>query len=316
MSGNSVVYFGEEIDISHNNASMFGGGILIQSSHLVGTLVKFENNQAYFGGGISLANSTMNNVVDDGSELGSNESVIVFLLNQANYGGAIYVDDNKEPAAVCSSDLVYQAGCFFQNITSGLMFKLHNNSATVRGDDLFGGLLDRCTVFKSTNSSEIEASGTARFISISSIEDFHTVSSLKAVRVCPCNDSQPNCTQEVHPIQIEQANVNVFTIPLAAVDQVDHPVSATVLSRFKDGTVSASQTVQAISTTCSNVDFQVSFPKVANQYKLSIFADGPCNDKSISSLIVDINVTDCFAHPDSCHKITAQAVAASVIRSF
>ena len=301
LSSNSKMYFEEEIDIHHNSVGMFGGGIhAIDSFIIIGdTLLTFESNQAIFGGGLSLANSMI--LMHNGSDLGNTDSFIIFVLNQADYGGAIYVDDDKEPAAVCSSDSdlptrVYQPRCFFYNITSGLKFKFKNNTAAVRGADLFGGLLDRCSV-KSMNSSETEMNGTARFLNISSIEDFHTISS-KAVRVCPCSrDNRPDCIQEVHAIQIERGKINVFTIQLAAVDQVGHPVAAMILSRFKNSIVSESQTVQTNPTTCSNVEFQVSFPRTANQYRLAVFVDGPCNDRSISSLTVDIDVIDCVCPP-------------------
>ena len=219
------------------------------------------------------------------------------MLNQADYGGAIYVDDDKEPTAVCSGGLLYQAGCFFQNITNGLMINLTKNVAAVRGGDLFGGLLDRCTVVNSANSSEVEMNGTSRFLNISSIENFDTISS-KAVRVCLCIYDLPGCTQETYLIPIEQAKVNEFTVHLAAVDQVGHPVTeAMILSKFNDGIVSASRTVQTNSTSCSSLEFQVTFPEASKQYKLSIFADGPCNNKSISTLTFDLDVVHCFCPP-------------------
>ena len=72
---------------------------------------------------------------------------------------------------------------------------------------------------------------------------------------------------------------------------------AMILSKFNDGIVSASQTVQTNSTSCSSLEFQVTFPEAAKQYKLSIFADGPCNNKSISTLTFDLNVIHCFCPP-------------------
>ena len=303
LSNNSTLLFGEETDINHNKAALFGGGVYTTNSLITisSSVVNFNSNRAKFGGGLGLASSKINNVIDEYST--NVGSVINFMLNQADkYGGALYVDDDWESDDICLSDLFLKmypdtSGCFFQNVISGLMINFSHNSANASGHDLFGGLLDRCTVVVSTNFSEIEASGTARFLNISNIENFnHTVSS-KAVRVCPCNGIQPNCSQEAYQIEMKRGKVNVFSILLAAVDQVHQPVGAMISSEFEDDTVSVSQTVQSKSTDCSNVEFQASFPEVSKEYKLSVFADGPCNNKSISSFVININVTDCFCPP-------------------
>lgn len=298
LSGNSMLYIGEEANISHNNASMFGGGIYAIDSLITisNTLVEISSNQANFGGGLCLANSTIDNAVDD---LDNVESVINFTLNKAEFGGAMYVDDDRESSAVCSGKQITDniSGCFFQDVKNGLMINLNNNSAK-HGQDLFGGLLDRCTVAVITNSSKWEASGDSHFLSISSIKTFDTVSS-KAVRVCICNENQPNCTQETHSISIRRGKINTFTLQLAAVDQVSQPVPAMISSRFTDDSISASQTVRASSTTCTDVEFQVSFPKMSKtvSYTLHIFSNGPCSDKDKSAFSVDVNVSDCSCPP-------------------
>ena len=286
----SSLYFGQKTSISHNQVGMFGGGIhAVNSSITIGSTVQFNSNEAKFGGGISLVNSKLHN-----EGIVSN---VNFVSNHAVYGGALYVDDESE-TAVCSSDPrtgVYSnaSGCFFQDVTESLMINFNNNFANVSGHNLYGGLLDRCTVISDTNPSRLEPGGTIRLIEISNIRNYDTISS-QPVRVCLCKDNEPDCSQETYSIQIRRGKINIFTIPLAAVDQISQTVAATFQSRFRDPAVSVSQTVQRNSTKCYNLEYQVSFPNVSKEhYELSVYADSSCDDKSFSSFSIGINVISC-----------------------
>ncbi len=88
-------------------------------------------------------------------------STAVFNENIADYGGAVYVADDTN-TGMCSSGQKHtltaatQSECFFQlaSITKPKnniaiitdAFDFNKNRATHLGADLFGGLLDRCTV--------------------------------------------------------------------------------------------------------------------------------------------------------------------------
>ena len=85
----------------------------------------------------------------------------MFTKNTADYGGAIYVADDTN-IGMCSSGQKHtltaatQSKCFFQltsvtNPKDNLAvitdaFNFNKNTANYLGADLFGGLLDRCTV--------------------------------------------------------------------------------------------------------------------------------------------------------------------------
>ena len=105
---------------------------------------------------------------------------INFSSNQAEFGGALYVDDrNKHAHPVCygnpyTGEYPIMSGCFFQKATKRLrIYFSDNNYANISGYDLFGGLLDRCAI--SNGSSAINALDFLK--KISSIETFDTVSS-------------------------------------------------------------------------------------------------------------------------------------------
>ena len=292
---NSHLFLGMDTKINDNEASELGGGVYaVNSSITVKSMVTFYNNEGMNGGGISLENSKLYDVIDEDMVFAIN-----FVSNQAMYGGAIYYRDDKAQGYVCSSDPFIgdystYSGCFFENVTNGLMINFDNNNATYGGSDLFGGLLDRCRVVNPENHFTLQPNGIVKLKDISNITSFETISS-KPVRVCLCQNSVPDCNQQNYSIEIKDKNG--FIVPIAAVDQVQHIVSATIHSKFKDVKVSESQTVQRINANCSNLEYQVSFPRVRENYELIIHAEGPCNNKGISTLNVSIYVDDCSCPP-------------------
>ena len=78
---------------------------------------------------------------------------VIFTANGADYGGAVYTDDDTN-SGTCASDT--KTECFFQvlalyvneadsNIKTQSMH-FSQNSANISGSTLYGGLLDRCAV--------------------------------------------------------------------------------------------------------------------------------------------------------------------------
>ena len=100
-----------------------------------------------------------------------------------------------------------------------------------------------------------------------------------------------------------------FKISLAAVDQVNRSVRATVQSQFVNLTVPESQTVQKISANCTDLEYQVAFPSAQAKYELIAYAWGPCGNRSISKIITTIAVHGCtcangFVQADNTTKCT------------
>ena len=298
----SKLGFEQETTLCHNQAGKSGGGIYAFNSSIMvnNTSIHFDSNQANSSGGaLSLSKSTLNNNIIDLSSGDGMVSDIDLTLNRAMYGGALYVSDAYESDDdACSIDRqtrMYHR-CFFSNIATGLMINFNNNSAA-SGQNLYGGLLDRCTVVSDKNSSMQQSNGIARFKDITNIESFDTISS-EPVRVCLCNlsdsEHEPDCSQRTFSISMKRGIINEFYISLVAVNQINRSVDATLLSRFVNDTISASQAVRLSNTSkCSNVEFKMSFPDVSNEYQLKIFADGPCSDDNISSFHIDIYISEC-----------------------
>ena len=124
-----------------------------------------------------------------------------------------------------SSITIKVAASFTENVTNGLNFT--NNYANFSGHNLYGGLLDRCAVATNKNISNSESNVVAR---LKEMTDIITVSS-KAARVCLCKNNTPDCNQLTHSIQVKR--VNIFIIPVVAIDQVNSVINSTIHSSFK-----------------------------------------------------------------------------------
>ena len=294
----SVIYFTNNTTIGRNKANHSGGGVMANNSTLfIGSPVNILSNWALqSGGGVSLANSKIN---------GYSEKAPVnftFDANHAHLGEALYVDDDDINSAVCSSDPLLRpysklSGCFFSNVTNGLHFRFVQDIAIKTGSStIYGGLMDRCTVASFSNDSKLEQTAIDRFKEITNISEFNveTVTS-KPVRVCSCKNGKPNCNQgtcTLGPVFVKKGNK--FTIELAAVDQVNHSVNATIQSKINDGaSLNKNETVRRLDSKCSTLDYHATFPEISKIYDLQVFAEGPCRGEGISTLIIKIEVIPC-----------------------
>ena len=288
--GESSLYIGIKTTIRINKAGSNGGGIYaVNSSIIVKATVHFLNNEATSGcgGGLGMSNSKLHSMIGEGMITEMN-----FVSNQADYGGALYNNDINI-AEVCSGEHTTTNGCFIYSESNDFIINFDKNHAKYRGGDLFGGLLDRCTVANSTSTDQPQLEpGIAHFKSISNITSLNTISS-KPVRVCLCVNSTPNCIIRVHSVQVKQRST--ILISLAAVDQVANVVTATIQSRAKHFSLSKNQSTRIIDAACSSLEYHITASprQVPCKATIIIYADGPCGDKGISRLTVNVDVVHC-----------------------
>ena len=139
LSQNMYNYTGAIIDISRNVAER-GGGISLEANAKF-YILKYDYMLLYYYANYEDFNTT------------------TFTANSADYGGAIYVDDDTN-SGTCTSNT--ETECFFQVLdlhnsdespylmviqslsTQSMYFS--QNHAIVSGSTLYGGLLDRCAV--------------------------------------------------------------------------------------------------------------------------------------------------------------------------
>ena len=324
------------LGLLNNHARHKGGGLHAISSSITaasswkviytGTSVTFKSNTAEKGGGLSLeANANVNilkydvilNFSDDQNVWGL-DNTLSFTANKADYGGAVFVDDNTNSGA-CSNDS--RTRCFFQVFgihgyflselkTESIHFLLNN--ANVSGSTLYGGLLDRCAVsrfaevhYKEDLDIKVYRDGNAYFKTVSTINQNQqelsvatniSISSLP-LRVCLCVNNTHDVSKCNNNKHIEVKKGQEFTLSVVAIDQTGQPVSAVVQAslsfakRARSGLDEGQQT-RDIRAECTNLTFNV----VSSQdsENLILYAlDGPCKDAELSKTTIEILFIPC-----------------------
>ena len=311
------------VEILGNRASEKGGGIYAIGSVLSfeylyrnvpkiysGSRTRFVENMAVkAGGGIYLESDTkLNILMFSGYACDNSEFVLTFLGNSATSGGAIYVADNTYPGVCASTSykkLSTASECFLQTLVLiNILFLLepcvviefkHNfDHEHQLLSNVYGGLLDRCTVryvgaiihpYGITDHD-----GLSYLTSISNITDTSSIQS-DVSRVCFCKDNQPDCSYQLPPVRVKKGEM--FLVPLVAVDQVFRLVSATVLTSLKtnESGINEGQLIQSVREECTNLTFNVFSPHDFEE--LIVYARGPCMDSILSQKSIPIQFLPC-----------------------
>ena len=303
-----------------------GGGIsLLQSSLDVKGKCNISNNCAVRGGGIHATSSTIrvhqpgvlqliNNYAKNGSGIylevnpkvyiliksETANGLLIFTGNQAEYGGAMYVDDFANCGACLRNE-----ECFIQSLALYQYYNHHlnnnniehvhfsGNTATEQGSDVFGGLLDRCISSKLAEVHKNQwypKSGFAYLTSISNVS-IESISSLP-VRICFCNkEGEPDCSYQCPSIKVKKGET--FTVSLVAVDQVNHTKPASIISSLSSnkGGLYEGQQIQSVDTNCTNLTFNVFSP---HDYEtINLYADGPCGSARHPTSKVTVHFLNC-----------------------
>ena len=326
---NEIGFTDKNISISHNKAKN-GGGLYLSvstTSHSYGITSIFGNKATQSGGGIFLeSNSAVTiNYNQDWTDQGLN-----FKLNSAVKGGAVYVADVDDGSCVNEQ----KSGCFLQTIAynhgvenpnfisiskvnknSPIVMNFENNTANEAGSDMYGGLLDRCTVslvsakdtsvkYKANSSYFLQVltsfnwkqqtldNDSLRYLNESEFK--HHISS-DPIRVCFCNGDTVQCNS-THPTLYKMKGER-FTLSLVAVDQIGNPVNATLITTLTKtlsgqlGRLKEGQQYRKISDRCTDLEYNVY--SSGHIEKIELYADGPCKNRGISRQEVNIIFLPC-----------------------
>ena len=331
----------------NNTAVHKGGGLHAISSSIkatsafmrpqyIGTRITFTNNAAERGGGLSLeANAKLyvlkhyailsNNYYSNTGDtitifMDTDTNITIFTANKADYGGAVYVDDDTN-SGTCVSDP--KTECFFQVLaihsvegddlnTQSIYFS--QNYATTSGSTLYGGLLDRCAVspfaevhrkytaydykdrdggiayFKNVSTPTYYYSSTQNSYREVLVDTNLSISS-DPVQVCLCIKDEHDCTHQSHR-KVKKGET--FTVSLVAVDQIGQPVNATIQTslHFTGSGLAEGQLARKISAVCTDLTFNVVSPHNSENLTLNAL-DGPCKDADLSKKTIKIHFLPC-----------------------
>ena len=254
-----------------------------------------------------------------------------FTSNSAEKGGAIFVADKTNDRVLCQgfNTAIYQTECFIQTLELQTNFAIGDknfintfftdNIAHQSGSDIYGGLLDRCTInsiaelvyyfpeyktlsgfdyIKATTQIEQIADYShnktpdylIRNISRTNVKG---LISSDAVQVEFCLDSNisPNYN---HPNVLKKKGEQ-FTVSLVAVDQVGNPLNVTVINSFssttRNGRLREGQVEQQVGNQCKELTYNVYSED--NSAQLQIYADGPCGDIGVSRKTLNLTFLPC-----------------------
>ena len=325
----------------NNTAEQKGGGLhaigssikatsafMLQPQYYIGTRINFTNNAAERGGGLSLeANAKLYVLKYDRIPYynypriftATDTNTTIFTANKADYGGAVYVDDDTNSGTCASKP---KTECFFQVLAIyGDVYMPDNlktqsihflqNYATMSGSTLYGGLLDRCAMSQfaevhkkyTTYDYKDRDGGIAYFRNVSTptyylftqhrevLVDTNLSISSDPVRVCLCINDEHDCTHQSH-LKVKKGET--FTVSLVAVDQIDQPVNATIQTslNFTESGLAEGQLAREISAECTDLEFSVISPN--NSENLTLYAlDGPCKDADLSTRTIEIHFLPC-----------------------
>ena len=329
------------LEFNRNNATQNGGGVHAISSLIklnfnasdgvyTGSSIRFIENRATKGGGASLEMSAYIYILRDNAnfilDLPEPQYVMHFFDNQADLGGAVYVADDTNPAT-CTSELntTHSATteCFLQTLALRgkttlriLNIQFVQNQAKISGDSVFGGLMDRCTIspFGVTYEEHIfheeyknligQPQGVAYLSIVSNIHDFQQISS-EPVQLHYCTSNKPDPTYQGPHINIRAGET--FSISIAAIDQVNHTVEATVRSSLASSAsgLGEGQLIQKVIGNCTNLIFTIF--SLNEEEELIMYAEGPCKDASKSQLRLPIQILPCECSTGFQRKHTGRA---------
>ena len=333
----------DSVELTRNIADQSGGAIATVSSSLnifQGYLF-IADNEAKKGGGNFLSEGSKIYIQKNNEELLTENELSVkltFLNNSAEYGGGIYVDDSTNSGVLCEksqSDQVQQLSteeCFLQVLRlyypQNFTFNYYNymnifflfNKGRHFGNDIFGGLLDRCRLnalsellnnrfgspdFSGFNNLKVIAQFQididykeitrpfSTFLITNTITRHHVkgLISSEPVQLCFCKDDHHNCSYQWPKIFTKRGKA--FSVWAVSVDQVENAVNGTVLATvpFDGARLTVGQAAQVTNRVCTELTYNVFSSR--SRTTIQLFPNGPCSNLGISGKELNVTFLPC-----------------------
>ena len=315
------------------NMAKNGSGMYLSASSfriaLQRNLVIYNNSATQYGGGVYVEQRSRINI----QHLSSAERSKVFAIvssNKALRGGGVFVLDSASGLAcegINSSSDLHSKECFLQTAErfsdpgSQIMILFVKNKATEIGNDIYGGLLDRCLInpsapkhpdgtsylqkiagFDWAGNDTVTSAGCltdprVTYGNVAETSQFFNHVSSDPVRICFCTDIHlPDCyNKHPHPT-VSVKKGETFTLSVVAVDQVGRPVNAMIISSLHSenrgkGRLKEGQQHRRINNNCTELKYNLYSDQ--NLASLEVNSIGPCGNEGISKQQVNIAFKPC-----------------------
>ena len=158
--------------------------------------------------------------------------------------------------------------------------------------DVKAGMLRNVSGDQILSNRSVTVGGFAYICSISNIQ-YPDIAS-PPVRVCFCRNGQPDCSYNPGPVPIRRGQLTEIPLSLAALDQINRPIEATIYNRLSSGDDLCQHHIQTSDGNCSVVNFTASLSynesQKAEVLELILLTEGPCKETSDSQVRLAFNV--------------------------
>ena len=248
-NGSSTIFNGSTIHFISNQGQQCGGIMATSGSRIVfinNSKALFIRNLGELGGAISLLSMSIL-MFDHGKSTIS----LMFFENEAQKGGAIFVDDRTY---IYSHRLQMSA---IQGVGAATYLSFSGNMAQIGGNNIYGGWIDWFASngnisFTTTLWNSIEFND----------NDTYPITS-DPLRICMCNNQVPNCS--ITTLSFKQLYPgDTIDIDVVAVGQREGTVLSPVMAMFEEnsnqtlpGRIKDLQTVQIVQKTCTRLSYTI-----------------------------------------------------------
>ena len=186
--------------------------------------------------------------------------------------------------------LFYDLSYMINSLKVNRTVYFENNSAVEAGTDLYGGLVDSCTLQLIRFKAPTSPSGYL-FDVITSSENKPAISS-DPLYICTCRDGLTNCTGSYHPQPVYPGGT--LEVPVIALGQRNGTTPAVIqvtdTTSLRLGSLEYSQ---KIDNSCNTLQYTIQSRAIGTTQTMTLNAQGPCSPNQINTLTVTMNIQEC-----------------------
>ena len=151
-------------------------------------------------------------------------------------------------------------------------------------------LLNNVSEGQILSNRSVTVGGLAYISSISNIQ-YPDIAS-PPVQVCFCRNDQPDHSYNPGPVPIRRGQLTEIPLSLAALDQINRPIEATIYNRLSSGDDLCQHHIQTSDGNCRVINFtaSLSYNESRKAEELILLTGGPCKETPDSQVRLAFNV--------------------------